>query len=123
MGKASRDKGKRGELEARDQVRRIWKCPGCIRSAQVSGQFASDLMGGPDGLHLEVKRYRRVVAADFMQQAKEDAKASEIPTVLLRENEGEWLVMVRMEDTVEWARRIIEAVERGEDSLRGLRGV
>lgn len=106
MGLKSRDKGKRGEREARDQVRTLWNAPGCVRTAQVSGKYSGDLMGGPEGLHLEVKRYKRIVASDFMKQAIEDAAPGEIPVVLSREDGGDWLVTVRMKDSLEFAERI-----------------
>lgn len=99
MGLKSRDKGKVGEREARDQVRQHWDCPNCVRSAQVSGKFTGDLMGGPAGLHLEVKRYKRITTTDFMKQAIADAGEGEIPVVLMREDYGTWLALVRMEDT------------------------
>ena len=106
MGLASRNKGKSGEREARDQVKEVWNCPDCFRSAQACGSYSADLLGGPPGLHLEVKRYKRIVAADFMTQASEDAKDDEVPVVLMREDSGKWLVMVRMEDTPKFAERI-----------------
>lgn len=112
MGKMSRDKGKRGELEARDCVRRFWNSPECIRTAQVSGQFSSDLSYGPPHMHLEVKRYKSIAASKFMQQAQEDAPVYQIPVVMMREDNGEWLVMVRMEDSVEFARELIEHMDR-----------
>lgn len=115
MGLKSRNKGKTGEREARDQVRTHWNAPDCVRSAQVSGKFAGDLLGGPEGLHLEVKRYKRITATDFMDQAIEDAGDGEIPVVLLREDHGQWLALVRMEDTPAFAERIRMAL--GETEL------
>lgn len=103
----SRDKGKRGELEARDQVRQHWSCPNCVRSAQVSGKFSADLLGGPDGLHLEVKRYAKIAAMDFMEQAVRDSKDL-IPVVLMRENDGDWVMMVRLQDSVGFSRKLLE---------------
>lgn len=107
MGKASRDKGKRGEREARDQVRELWSCPGCVRTAQVSGKYAGDLMGGPEGLHLEVKRYKRIVSYDWMIQASEDKAPEEVPVVLSKEDRGAWCLTIPLEDSVEFARRLL----------------
>ena len=117
MGKASRDKGKRGEREARKEVQNRWNCPGCVRSAQVSGIYASDLLGGPDGLHLEVKRFRRVVSYDWLLQAQRDAKDNDIPVVLARQDGGDWTVTVRMEDSVEFARRLLGHLEQSKKSV------
>ena len=108
MGKASRDKGKRGEREARDMVRDHWDSPKCIRSIQVSGTYAADLLYGPPGLHLEVKRYAKIGAVRFMEQAERDAREDDIPLVLLREDQGRWYVMVPLSQSVDFARRIQE---------------
>lgn len=113
----SRDKGKRGELEARDMVRLQWDCPDCVRSAQVSGKFSSDLMYGPEGLHLEVKRYAKIAACEFMEQAVRDARPGEIPVVLMRQNEGEWLLVVRFADSPGFASLLhehLKATREGE---------
>lgn len=106
MAKISRDKGKRGEREARDQVRNLWNAPDCVRTAQVSGKYAGDLMGGPAGIHIEVKRYKRIASTDFMKQAVEDAAPGEVPVVLMREDGGDWLVTFRMADTEDFVERI-----------------
>lgn len=111
MGKPSRDKGKRGELEARDKVRDLWGCPNTQRSAQVSGKYSCDLLGGPEGLHLEVKRYAQIAASRFMDQAQADAFGGpDIPVVLMREDGGEWLCMFRMRDTKEFLARLSRTV-------------
>lgn len=107
MGKASRDKGKRGELEARDMVREHWLSPKCVRSAQVSGQFAGDLMYGPPGLHLEVKRYKRIVSSDFMAQAQEDQQPGEVPVVISRQDGRGWDVTFPMELTRPFLRHLV----------------
>lgn len=112
MGKPSRDKGKRGEREARDKVRELWNSPDCVRTAQVSGKYSSDLMEGPPHMHIEVKRYSKIAAARFMEQAQDDCPVFQIPVVLMREDTGEWLVMVRMEDSVEFARELIDHLDR-----------
>lgn len=107
MGKASRDKGKRGELEARDVVREHWHSPKCVRSAQVSGQFAGDLMYGPPGLHLEVKRYKRIVSSDFMEQATSDRQLGEVPVVLSRQDGRGWDVTFPIEWTEDFLRHLV----------------
>lgn len=112
MGKASREKGKRGEREARDLVREQWGCARCVRSAQVSGTFAADLLGGPEGLHLEVKRYRRIVAVDFLKQAQDDAKEDEIPVVIMREDGGDWTLMLPFDELMNVARRVQNALDK-----------
>lgn len=105
----SRQKGKRGELEARDAVRQHWAAPECIRAAQVCGKFGADLLYAlPDG-HIEVKRYKSIKAFDFYEQAKRDAKSDQIPVVIMREDcAKEWLVMFSIEDSLKFALAILE---------------
>ena len=99
MAKKSIDKGKRGELEARDEVRRHWHSPNCIRSAQAGGSYAADLLEGPPGLHLEVKRYKSIAAFRFLDQATKDVSSGDVPVVLLKEDGGKWAVLFYIEDT------------------------
>ena len=96
----SREKGKRGERDARDAVREHWWAPGCIRAAQAAGAYASDLLDAGNGLHVEVKRRKKIAATHFMRQAERDSKESEMPVVLMSEDgHPEWLVVFRISDT------------------------
>lgn len=97
----SREKGKRGERDARDAVKLYWNCPDCIRAAQSNGTWSADLLYGPPNLHLEVKHYGAIAALKFLRQATKDAQESETPVVLMREDgEKRWAVMFWMEDTM-----------------------
>lgn len=108
----SREKGKVAERQARDAVRVYWNSPECYRSAQACGSFSADLLGGPPGLHLEVKHYSGIAALRFLRQAEKDAQGGAVPVVLMRENgEVEWTVMVRMKDTEAFARKLIGALD------------
>lgn len=96
----SRDKGKRGELEARDMVRTHWHAPDCERTAQVSGKFASDILNALDNAHVEVKFHARLGVFRFLEQALKDKQDSEYPVLLLRETgQKRWLVAFPIEDT------------------------
>ena len=109
MGKKSRDKGKRGERAARDQCRKYWNSGDkCIRAAQANGKFSCDLLGALPESHVEVKFYQRIVATDFMEQAKEDAEEGQIPIVIMKQNGGEWMCMIRMQDSVAFAKRLAD---------------
>lgn len=109
MGKASRDKGKRGEREVVD----LFKAHGFTahRSAQVDGTMSCDVVTSIPALHVEVKRYAKIGAMRFMDQAVRDAKAAgpwmtilgadpdgksfpRLPILFMREDEGPWRVMV-----------------------------
>ena len=103
-GKHKRSKGKRGELEARDQVRKHWGFTDCIRAAQRDGQYGADLIGTP-GLHIEVKRRAQIAALNWMRQAIEDCnRRTGIPVLIMREDrDKKWYAMVRLEDGRELA--------------------
>ena len=100
MGKASRDKGKRGEREVVD----LFKARGlrARRTAQVDGGLSSDvLVEDRPSLHVEVKRYAKVAAVRFLEQAERDAAAradltgkDREPVLFFREDGGPWRVML-----------------------------
>lgn len=91
----SRRKGKRGEREARDVVRRYLGFPQVFRSAQAAGSLSADL-GGTGALHVEVKRPARLGAEKYLLQAERDAEPGKVPVVLTRQDRGEWILMVRV---------------------------
>ena len=101
MGKFSRDKGKRGELELASSLRDLG-FPGAHRSQQFCGSSSSaDLLGVP-GVHIEVKRCERLSIYAAYEQAVRDAKGTEdIPTVFHRRNGTPWLAILSLED---WAK-------------------
>ena len=99
MGKKSRDKGKRGELEFAAlcskhgyEVR---------RTAQYCGKTgeAADVVGLP-GMHVEVKRTETLRLYDALDQARRDAKEG-IPLVAHRKNNHRWVVILDAEDFFE----------------------
>lgn len=113
----SRQKGKRGEREARDMVRRYWHAINCIRAAQSNGKHSADLLDAGDTLHVEVKRIARISALMFVAQAERDRKKGEIPVVLMRQNgafRGQdrdmtgWVVMFPVEDTAEFVKNYLK---------------
>lgn len=97
----SRQKGKRGELEAA----KAWEAATGLnvhRTAQVDGKMSADL-AGVDGIHIEVKRRRRIASLDFLLQAETDSadresKHPDVPIVLMRQDQDtNWAVMVRLD--------------------------
>lgn len=98
----NRQRGKRGEREAVHAVREHWASRTAIRAAQANGKFSADVLHADRGdrLHVEVKLRRRLSVMAFVEQASRDADPlRKIPVVLMREDHGEWLVMVRIADT------------------------
>ena len=103
----SKQKGKRGELEAVRLLKKIlpnwdWK-----RSQQYCGigEGAADVVGHPD-LHIEVKRTERGNKAlyGWLDQAIGDAENYQIPIVLTRANGNDWVLCMLAEDLPEVAR-------------------
>ena len=105
-GLRSRNKGKQGEREAAELLRSMGI--DARRSQQFSGQGeTADLITELDGLHIEVKRYAKISATKFMQQAKEDA-GNGLPIVIMREDRGEWLIMLEATRLQDFARLVSE---------------
>lgn len=96
MGKASRDKGKRGERELAGILRDYGY--DCRRGQQFCGSNGdADVVGLP-GIHIECKRVERLDLYGAVEQAKRDAKEEELPVVIHRRNNCEWLVTMPLED-------------------------
>lgn len=87
----SKQKGKRGELEAV----RFLKGLGydVRRTSQYCGQTgdAADLVG-MKGFHIEVKRNERLNVYEAVEQAVRDSQGKRIPFVLHRKNNKPWLI-------------------------------
>ena len=97
MGRMSREKGKRGELEWAKLCRSYgYKAR---RTSQYCGQTgdASDVVGLP-GIHQEVKRVERLDLYGAMAQSNRDAKHGEMPIVAHRRNGMHWLVTMSADD-------------------------
>lgn len=101
----SNAKGKRFEREVAHWLRSLG-FEEARRTAQVDGGLSADVIA--DGLHVECKHYKQIGAMRFMDQAVRDKMIGDIPTVVMRENDGEKMVMVRAEDLVDFAKLIVE---------------
>lgn len=98
MGRAERERGKRGEREARDVWNRLFGTD-VRRSQQFCGASdeSDDLVGQP-GVSLEVKRRNRLNVAEAVEKASDDAAPGRIPVVLHRADHKPWLVTLRLDD-------------------------
>lgn len=86
----SRQKGVRGERELARKLREYGF--DTRRGQQYSGANGdADVVGLP-GVHIECKRVERLNIEDAMAQSKRDARSGEIPVVMHRKNNSEWLV-------------------------------
>jgi len=99
MGRASRDKGKKGERELASLLREYGY--DSRRGVQYNGADGSADVLGLDGVHIECKRVERLNIYDAMEQAIGDAREGEIPAVFHRRNRDYWKVTLRLEDFME----------------------
>lgn len=96
----SRQKGKRGELEIA-RILRDYGYRDCRRGQQYSGANGdADVVGLP-GIHIEVKRRERLDIYAAIGQAKSDARNGELPVVMHRKNDCEWLVTMPLDAWME----------------------
>jgi len=94
----SRDKGKRGELEAAKAWEEIFGVE-MHRSQQFCGRSdeSDDIVGQP-GVSIEVKRVSRINVQRVVARAVDDAAEDRVAIVLHRADNQPWLVSLQLED-------------------------
>ena len=95
----SKDKGARGERELANKLKEYGY--ECRRGQQYCGANGDADVVGLDGIHIEVKRTERLSLYDALAQAKHDAREGEMPVVMHRKNNCEWVVVQPLEDWIE----------------------
>ena len=110
IGKKSKNKGKRGELELAHKLQEHgFDARRGQQYAGVNGD--ADVVGVP-GLHIECKRVESLNIEKALVQSEQDAREGEIPVVMHRKNREEWKVTMRLEDFMEiWRKVLISEVE------------
>lgn len=120
-GKMSREKGKRGEREAAELLRKAG-FKGARRTQQYCGRdadgTASDVIGIP-GYHIEVKRTEQARLYDWMAQAERDRRPEEIPVILHRQNGKSWVAILPAEMLLEMIKSIVDSKEEGAEEHGG----
>ena len=97
MGAKSKRKGKRGELEAAAEIRRLFHVE-ASRGRQYSGcDDAPDIRTAIAKVHFEIKRVESLRLHEALAQAIADAGGN-IPVVLHKANHKPWLTIVRLDD-------------------------
>lgn len=96
MSKASREKGKRGEREVRDILRRYGFQ--AMRDGHQREQGHQDVIHDIPGLHIEVKRQERLCLPAWTRQAEMDAGEGKVPVVAYRTNGEPWRACLPLED-------------------------
>lgn len=100
MGKASRDKGKRGEREVAALLREHGF--EARRGVQYRGGADSPDVVGLPGVHIEVKRTERLDLYGALEQSRRESGEGETPVVIHRRNGREWVVIEPFEN---WIKR------------------
>ena len=98
MGKASRDKGKRGEREVAELLR-DHGIP-ARRGVQYAGGADSPDVIGFDGVHIEVKRTEALRLYPALEQAMAERRPGDIATVWHRSNGRPWAVIMPASDFI-----------------------
>lgn len=104
----SRQKGKRGELEAAAEWNRLVPNAHARRSQQHSGtESASDLISpGTPHLWMEVKRVEKGLNLHAVMEKSREQCGELCPVVLHRKNETEWLVTFPLEDIKRFVQQV-----------------
>ena len=104
MGKASRDKGKRGEREI----------AALFRAHGFNARRGQQYKGGPDspdvvhdipGLYVEVKFREQVSVFSALEQASRDAGYEDTPVVFMRKLRKSWIVVMDADDFLDLMQR------------------
>ncbi len=102
----SRRKGKRGELEAAAEIRRLLGLSARRGRQYRGGPDSPDVIADIPGVHFEVKRTERLRIYEAVEQACQDAKDL-VPVVLFRSNRQPWLAIVPLESLKSLAERLV----------------
>ena len=102
----SKQKGARGEREGSKEWAKVLGTT-ARRGQQFCGSPDSpDIVQGIPGIHLESKRTEKFKLYEALDQATQDKAKEEIPVVLHRKNQRQWVVVVNLVDLPQLANLI-----------------
>ena len=115
MSKSQREKGKRNERLAAKAIESVFGIPAC-RTAQNTGMngLADIDMGA--AFHPEVKVRKSIAACRYYEQATRDKKPGSVPFVLMREDRGEWMILLSLEDMPKLSKALDDATENTDNT-------
>jgi len=113
----SRDKGKRGERQWRDELRANGYC--ARRGQQYSGSPDSPdvICDELDWLHFEVKAVERLNIEDAMEQARRDG-ATKTPLVAHKRRYRRWLVTMDGETFFDFLRGVLPPEDKPKEQTK-----
>ena len=100
----NRQKGIRGELELRDFLRRF-NIQARRGQQYAGGGNSPDVITDLADIHFECKRMERSQPYEWMAQAMGDCPLGSIPVVAHRQNDREWIAILRLEDFIKIVQR------------------
>ena len=95
----SRNKGARGERELSSKLNEYGY--DCRRGQQYCGANGDADVIGLNGIHIECKRVEALSLYKALSQAKGNAKDGDIPVIMHRKNNCEWVVIQPLETWIE----------------------
>ena len=108
MGRMQREKGKRGEREASKAIQQHLGVA-ARRGQQYCGSPDSpDVITSIDGVAIEVKRCETVAIHRWMDKAVADSPG-DVPVIIHRKNNTDWLVTLRLGDVNGFYKRLVAA--------------
>lgn len=98
MGKASRTKGARGELE----IVALLHDHGWTRARRTHDgreqAMRGDIANGPPGVYLEVKRQERLNVPAALDQVERDAPTTDLPILIHRPSRHQWMATLPLDE-------------------------
>lgn len=101
MGASQRSKGARGEREIVDLLRTEGWCNARRTSDGRAQSTRGDIVGGPQGCHIEIKRQERLNVPAALTQAAEDAGPHDIPVLVHRPSRHGWMATLPLTDLLD----------------------
>jgi len=118
MGRAQRQKGKRGERSAAKAVSAALRVKARRGVQFKGGADSADIEVEIPGVHWEVKFVERESVRTWMAQAKDECGGG-VPVVLHKRSREEWLVTLPLERLYEFVQRLEEAAGQTLQALGG----
>lgn len=90
---APRGKGNRAEREVIDMLH-AYGWTSAYRNFGSGSQGGGDIIGGPGDTHLEVKHREACRIWEWIAQAEDEARPTDLPVVVFRRNRSQWYAAI-----------------------------
>ena len=120
MGKAERERGKRGERYVANRIRERLGLD-ARRGVQYSGGPGSPDVVGLPGIHIEVKNCNKTELPKWIRQSTDEAADGEAPVVIHHRDREPWYITLGFDDFLGMYKELLElrnAAEAVEDDRK-----